>query len=137
MRSVVCVAGLIATAAFVVSCSRLPDIELDNRSGQEVLLRDSAGKVLRAPAGQITGPLPLLSYRMLTSASCIYRYDQVEVALAQPRREGGDPPASTYHVRLEPDFALRLFNIVDGRVGDEVISNGWPAKPTVECRSEG
>ena len=137
MRSLVCMAGLITAAGFVASCSRLPDIELDNRSGQEVLLRDPAGKTLRAPAGQITGPLPILSYRMLNAGSCTYHYGRIDVGFAQPRSEGGDPPALTYHVRLEPDFTLRLFNVVDGQVGGEVVSNGWPAQPTIECRSSG
>lgn len=137
MRSLVCVAGLITAAMLAASCSRLPDIELDDRTAYEVVLRDQVGKTLRAPAGQVTGPLPLLSYRILDAGPCSYRYEQVDVAVAQARRDGGDPPASTYHVRLEPDFTLRLFNIVDGQVADEVLSKGWPAKPTVECRSSG
>jgi len=79
----------------------------------------------------------MLSYRMLAANSCTYQYDRIDVGIAQPRREGGDPPALTYYVRLEPDFTLRLFNVVDGQVGDEVVSNGWPARPTVECRTSG
>jgi hypothetical protein len=129
----------VAAAMLLAACSPQGYFELDNRSGQDVAMAGPNGPQ-RAPAGKITGELALGAQRIITAGACTYSYANLATARATPREEqpflGGS--TSSWHVRLEPDFSLRLFNVLkDGNLGPEVMSPEWPARPTVECRSEG
>jgi hypothetical protein len=78
----------------------------------------------------------------LRAGNCIYTYanSPYDVAVAQSRTEDGGwgPPFTTYLTRLEADFTLRLFNASeDGQPAGEVVSDAWPAKPQVDCRTKG
>jgi hypothetical protein len=129
----------VAAAALVAACSPQGYFELDNRSGQDVSMTGPNGPQ-NAPAGAVTGRLALGAQRVISAGACTYSYANLAIAGATPREEQPflSGPASSYHLRLEPDFSLRLFNVrKDGNLGAEVMSPGWPARPTVECRSTG
>lgn len=130
----------------LAGCSRTSFFSLDNRSGQAVVIEYLDGSIWRkqesAPADKVTERIPLGLRQRLRAGDCTYTYDSGvnDIAAAQPRIEDGGwgPPYVTHLLRLDADFALRLFNAKeDGRLGEEVISTAWPAKPTVECRSKG
>lgn len=136
------VATLILTVT-AVGCSRQHEFELDNRSGQRVAFElpranGQSATFKDAPSGRVTAGLPIGGIR-LQAGTCAYDYGYREMGRAEPRIEEQffGAPIVTYHVHLEPDFTLRLFNLVDGQVREEVVSAEWPAKPTVECRSTG
>lgn len=127
----------VAAAVMLVACSPQGYFELDNRSGQDVSMAGPNGPQ-QAPAGKVTGRLALGAQRTISAGTCTYSYANLATAGASPREEQPfmSGTASSYHVRLEADFSLRLFNVLkDGNLGAEVMSPAWPARPTVECRS--
>jgi hypothetical protein len=129
----------VAAAASLAACSPQGYFELDNRSGKDVFMAGPNGPQ-HAPAGKVTGRLALGAQRTLSSEACTYTYANLAIAGTSPREEQPlmSGTASSYHVRLERDFSLRLFNVLkDGNLGAEIMSPEWPARPTVECRSTG
>lgn len=144
MLKAVRLAVALALSLALAACSRLPEYELDNRSGRDVGVEmpqpgGEPRKFVTAPAGKIT---PGLSLKTLTfrAGDCIYAHGYREMGYARPRMQDPwpGPPIVTYRTRLEPDFTLRLFNLTsEGKEGAEVLSNGWPAKPEVECAKAG
>jgi hypothetical protein len=129
----------VAAAAWLAACSPQGYFELDNRSGQDVAMAGPNGPQ-PAPSGKVTGRLALGAQRVITAGACTYSYANLATAGAIPREEQPflSSPASSWHVRLERDFSLRLFNVLkDGNLGAEILSPEWPARPTVECRSTG
>lgn len=145
MRKAIASVAALGLALATAGCSHAPEYELDNRSGRDVAVEmpQPAGeprKFAPAPAGKIT---PGLSPSILTfrAGDCFYDYGRRQMGYASARiQDNGWPgaPSAINRVRLEPDFTLRLFNLTpEGKEGAEVLSNGWPAKPEVECTKAG
>jgi hypothetical protein len=98
-------------------------------------------KFISAPTGKITAGLApsVITFRI---GECLYDYRPREMGFAYSRSEGPfwfwDAPRTIYHVRLEADFTLSLLSHgFDGQQKQEVTSNGWPAKPQVDCLTKG
>jgi hypothetical protein len=145
MQALARTAVISALVLSLAGCSRASFFSLENQSGQDVVIERRDGTawrlLARAPAAQSTDRIPISSEQRLRVGECTYKYGAPEsVGVARPRVEHGGlgPPYTTYLLRLEPDFTLRLFNAAeDGAPGEEVISSIWPAQPTVECRTKG
>src|SRR5262245_45072167 len=101
---------------------------------------EDLGKLVTLPAGRLTGRLSRGPDIVLHAGECAYGYKGLLVTKAAARKEYqfpvGGAPTYTYHLQLDPDFTLRLFNLSDrGRLETEVTYGEWPAKPKVECRT--
>jgi hypothetical protein len=136
----------VAVLPLATGCSRASFFSLDNRAGQDVVIeyldRDTWRKRANAPAGAVTERIPLSWEQRLRVGGCTYSYANGpdSIAAGHPRVEDGGwgPPYVSYLTRLEPDFTLRLFNAAgNGQPGEEVVSDVWPAKPQVDCRTKG
>jgi hypothetical protein len=124
----------------LASCSPQAYLQLDNQSGQDIEIGGPSVPGRPAPNGRVTGSLIMGASQVIRAGACTYSYNGLMTSRAEPRVDQPflGAPTYIYHLRLEPDFSLRLFNLSrEGSVEGEVLGTGWPARPDVKCPGEG
>ena len=135
-------AGILAISVLgllLSGCGRPTEIQIDNQSAADIIIDTPHPGASKAAAGEMVWIAYTQPELVLRTEDCSYAYiAQIEDGKPLEERQLIGPMLITYLTKLDRDFVLRLYNAgPDGRPSEEIVSQGWPAKPKVDCRTKG